>query len=74
MNFYQHTKNLAISSIYSRDIVDLKILQSSWPGAFWPISQEPHFSQIWTLYINIANDINFHCRPRPESEKTNDQT
>ena len=44
MNLYQHAKNWAISSICSRDIFDLKILQPDWPRAFLPISQEPDFS------------------------------
>ena len=38
-------KNEAISSICSREIVDLKILKSNWLRAFWPISQEQDFSQ-----------------------------
>ena len=37
MNIYQHAKKQAFSSFSSRDIVDLKILQSDWPRAFWPI-------------------------------------
>ena len=45
MNLYQHAKNQAFSSSCSRDVVDLKILQSDWPRAFWPIAQEPDFSQ-----------------------------
>ena len=44
-NLYQHTKNKAMSLICSGKIVDLKILQSDWLGAFWPISQEQDFSQ-----------------------------
>ena len=43
---YQHTKNEAVSSIYSREIVHLDILQSDWLRAFWPISQKQDFSQI----------------------------
>ena len=35
----------AVSSICSGEIVDLKILQSDWLRAFWPISQEQNFSQ-----------------------------
>ena len=27
-----------------------KISQSDWPRAFWAISQEPEFSQIWNLF------------------------
>ena len=57
MNLYNHAKNQVISSFYSRDIFSLKILQLDWPRAFWPISQEPDFSQIWNLCMNIANNI-----------------
>ena len=71
MNLYQYTKNLTASSICSRDFVDLKIPQSDCPGAFWPMSKEPDFSQIWALCSNTANNINFFFRPN--SEKINDQ-
>ena len=47
MNLYQHAKNPAFPSLCSRDMDDLKILQSDWPRAFWPISQEPDFYQAW---------------------------
>ena len=47
INLYQHAKNQAFSSLCSGDIVNLKILQSDWSRAFWPISQEPDFSQVW---------------------------
>ena len=60
VNLYQHAKNEPISSICSGEIFDLKIPQSEWLKAFWPISQEQHFSQIENLYRNTANDINFH--------------
>ena len=60
-----------ISSFCSRDMVGLKILQSYWPRAFWPMSHGPDFSQIWNLCKNTANNINFHYRPNPE--KINDQ-
>ena len=33
-------KKSDFSSICSGDTLDLKILQSDWPSAFWPISQE----------------------------------
>ena len=46
MNLYQQTKNQAISSICSRDIVALKILQFDWTTAFLPISQKSDFFQI----------------------------
>ena len=44
MDLYQHAKNEAISSICSAEIVDLKILQSDWLRAFWPVSQEQDLS------------------------------
>ena len=48
MNLYQHGKNQTSVSICFRYVVDLsdEILQSDWPRAFWPISQEPDFSQV----------------------------
>ena len=48
-----------------------KCLQSYWLRAFWPISQEQHFSQIEDLYRNTVNNINFHYRTN--SRKINDQ-
>ena len=45
MNLCQHTKEQVISTISSKDGVDLKILQSDWSRVFWLISQEPDFSQ-----------------------------
>ena len=47
INLYQHAKNQSFLSLRSGDIVNLKILQSDWPKAFWPISQEPDFFQVW---------------------------
>ena len=37
----KHAKNQSFSSFCSRDIDDLKILQSDGLRAFWSISQEP---------------------------------
>ena len=50
-------------------IVNLKILQSDWPKAFWPISQEPDFFQVWDQSKNRANNMNFLYKPN--SEKNN---
>ena len=37
LNFwYQHINMLAIWSVCSRDMFDLKILQSDWSSSFWP--------------------------------------
>ena len=63
INLYKYAKNQAFSSFYSRDIVDAKTLQSDWPGAFWPISQELDFSQIWDMCKNTANCVNYNYRP-----------
>ena len=60
---YQHSKNQALSLFCSRDIVDLKLLQSDWPSTFWPISQEPDFSQAWDLCKNTTNNIKFLSKP-----------
>ena len=49
----------------------LKILQSDWLRTFWPISQQPVFSQTWDLCRNIANNILFHYRTY--SVKINDK-
>ena len=43
-------------------MVDLKILQSDWLRAFWPIPQEQDFSQTYHLCRNTTNNINFHYR------------
>ena len=61
INLHQHEKkkNQAFLSFCSRDIADLKILQSDWLRAFWPISQEPDLFQVWDLPKNTTNNINF---------------
>ena len=59
MNLYQHTKNQAFLLFCSRDVVNLKILESDWPTAFWPISQELDLSQIWDLCKDTVNNIDF---------------
>ena len=46
VNLYQHAKNEALSSICSGEMVDLKILQSDWLRAFWPIISGRRFSPI----------------------------
>ena len=49
----------------------LKILQSDWLRAFWPISQEKDFSQIQDLSSNTVNTKNIYCRTT--SVQINDQ-
>ena len=41
--FVSTCKNEVVSSIYSAEMLHLKILQSEWLRAFWPISQENIF-------------------------------
>ena len=62
---YQHAK------FEAGEMFDLKILQLEWLRAFWPITQEQHFSQIEDLYGNTVNNINFHYRTN--SGEINDQ-
>ena len=71
VNLYQHIENQAVSLIHSEEMLDLKILQSQWLLAFWPIFQEQNFSQREDLYRNTVNNKNFHYKTN--SEKINDQ-
>ena len=49
VNLYKNAKNEAVSSICSGNIIDIKILQSDWLRALWPLSQEQDFSQMYDL-------------------------
>ena len=53
-----------LSSICSREIVHLDILQSDWLRRFWPLSQKQDFSHIKIKIFNIntvkINDQIFH--------------
>ena len=62
---------MALSSFCFRDMIDLKILQSYWARAFWPMSQKPDFPQVWDLCKNTVNNIRFLYGPN--SEKINDK-
>ena len=53
-NLCQHTKNKAALSISSGEMLALKVLQSEWLRAFWPIFQEQNFSQTEGLYRNTV--------------------
>ena len=46
VNFYQHSKTEAVSSICYGEIFDLKIMESDCLIVFWPVSQEQDFFQI----------------------------
>ena len=65
MNLYQHAKNQAILSINSGDVADIKIAASRLASAFWSISHEPDFSQIWHLYRNTGIRTKCHYRTNP---------
>ena len=45
VNLYQQARIQNILSIFSGDIINLKIPRSHWLRAFWPTSQEQDFSQ-----------------------------
>ena len=64
INLHQQAKSQATSSICSRDIVDLQILQSDWHRAFQPVTLEPDFFQISDLHRNTTNNTNFHYRKK----------
>ena len=68
MNFVQHVKNQAISSICCGDVADIKMVQSVWLKTFWPISKELDFPKYG---LCAENSINFHYKIN--SEKINDQ-
>ena len=59
MNLHQHVKNQVFSSFCSREIVDLQILQSDWPRAFWPMSQKPDFPEVWDFCKNTSINIHY---------------
>ena len=61
MRLIHITKNEAISSICSGEIVEWKILQFDWLRACWPIFQEQGFPQ-YRICWNTAKNINFHYR------------
>ena len=65
-----HTKNLFTPLISLLDTVSFRVLRlieksHKYDWAFWAISQEPEFSQIWNFFRHIAItvNINFHYRP-----------
>ena len=68
---YLHAKNKLHHSLHSWDITFQRILQFDWLTAFWPITWEPEFCQIWNRWWNINNNISFHFRLFPR--KTNDR-
>ena len=70
MNLCLHAKKPPITQFCSKDIIDLKILQSHWARELWPVSHEPNFSQIRDVQ-RLANNMNF--RYTANSEKFKDQ-
>ena len=55
MTLYHNAKYPANSLICSGEMVD-------WLRTFWSISPREKFSQIWDMFRNTANNINFHCK------------
>ena len=68
---YLHAKNKLHHSLLSWNITFYTILQFDWLTAFWLITWEPEFCQIWDWWWNINNNISFHLRLFPR--KTNDR-
>ena len=62
INSHEFASTCKISDYFicSGDTADIKMMQSDWLTAFWPISQKPDFYQLWDLCSNAANSINFH--------------
>ena len=50
------------SWLCSRDIANIKMVQTDWLRPFWLSSHEADFSQIWDLRRNTANGINLRSR------------
>ena len=69
VNFHELAENEAVSSICSREIVHLKILQSHWLRVFWPISQTKSPNR--QFVHKRSNNKNFHYRTN--SVKSSDQ-
>ena len=51
------------------DITFYRIMQFDWLTAFWPITRDPEFCQMWDWWWNINSNIIFHSRLLPR--KTN---
>ena len=71
LDVYLNAKNKLRDSLLSWDITFQRILQFDWPTAFWVITWELEFCQIWGWWWNINNNISFHFRLFPG--KTNDK-
>ena len=70
-NVYLYAKNKIHHWLLFWDITFSRILQFDWLTAFWPITWETEFCQIWDWWWHINNKtISFHFRLTPR--KTND--
>ena len=68
---YLHAKNKLHHSLLSWKITFYRILQFDWLTAFWPITREPEFCQIWDWWWNINNNIGFHFKLFPGKNNDN---
>ena len=68
---YLQAKNRFHNSLLFSDILFHRILQFDLSTAFWSITQEPEFRQIWDWWWNITNSTSFCFRLFPG--KTNDK-
>ena len=58
--FYVHAKNTLHHLLLSFDITFYRFLQFDWLAAFWPITWDTKFCQMW--WWNSNNNINLHFR------------
>ena len=68
---YLHAKNKLRNSLLSWNITFSRTLQFNWLKAFWSITREPEFCEIWVWCWSMNNNTSFHFRLF--SEKTNDK-
>ena len=59
MNLHQHAKKYAISSFYSKDILNLKFRQSDCSTAFWLMHQELDFSQM-DMHKKVVSNVDIY--------------
>ena len=57
---YLYVKKKRYRSITSEDIDDQRTLQSDWMTAFWPVTCESEFFQIWGLDRKTKSNNDFH--------------
>ena len=67
--YYQFIKNVRVY-LQAKNQLHSPCFSEDWLSVFWSITWEPEFSQMWDLWWNIKNNINFNFRLF--SRKTNE--